>query len=229
MQMTSSELHHMILHYFLESGYAPDLAAMASYFGETRLHEIRSALVGLEEQHGVVLHPDKESVWIVHPLSTAPTNFRVHAKGMIFWGNCAWCSLGAAALLQPNDVTISTTSGAEGEPLEIQIVNGQLTPTSYLVHFPVPMAKAWDNVVYTCSVMLLFKGELEIESWCKRHRIHKGDVLAVSRVWAFAKAWYGNHLSKTWKKWTEEEAIELFRNHGLSRPIWTVSATGKRF
>jgi hypothetical protein len=227
--VTSSELHYMILHSFLEKGYAPDLAAMASHFGETDLHGIRSGLIELEEQHAVVLHPDKESVWIIHPLSAAPTNFCVKAKGMTFWGNCAWCSLGAAALLQPNDVTISTTAGAEGEPLEIDIVNGELIPTSHLVHFPVPMAKAWENVVYTCSVMLLFKNELEIDSWCRRHLIHKGDVESVSRIWDFAKAWYGNHLSRTWKKWTEEEAIELFRTYGLSGPIWSIPVTGKLF
>ena len=228
-EMTTSEMHYMILNHLLEKGYAPDLPTIAAHFGESTLHEAKSVLIELEEQHGVVLHPDKESVWIVHPLSTAPTNFWIKAQGMTYWGNCAWCSLGVAALLQPNNVTISTTVGAEGELVGIEIASGKLTSTDYLVHFPVPMTKAWDNVVYTCSVMLLFKSELEIDSWCERHQIPKGDVETVSRIWNFAKAWYGNHLSRTWKKWTEEEAVQLFKMHGLGGPIWTIPVTGRRF
>ena len=123
-EMTTSELHYMILHHLLEKGYAPDLATIASHFGESNTRRAKSALMELEEQHGVVLHPYKENVWIIHPLSTAPTNFCIKAKGMTYWGNCAWCSLGAAALLQPNHVTISTTCGAEGESVKIEIVNG---------------------------------------------------------------------------------------------------------
>ena len=162
LEMTTSERHYMILLHLLEKGYAPDLATIASHFGESNLRRAKSVLMELEEQHGVVLHPDKESVWIIHPLSTAPTNFCIGAKGMTYWGNCAWCSLGAAALLQPNHITIATTCGAEGESVKLEIINGQVTPTDYLIHFPVPMTRAWDNVVYTCSVMLVFKSEPEI-------------------------------------------------------------------
>ncbi len=228
-KVSTSELHYLILSHLMEKGYAPNLAAIATYFGETNLNKAKSALIELEEQHGVVLHPDKENVWIMHPLSTAPTNFCVKAKGMTHWANCAWCSLGVAALLQPNDVTILTTAGAEGESVELTIVRGRVEKTDYLIHFPVPMTKAWDNVVYTCSVMLLFRSELEIDSWCKRHQIRKGDIQTVGRIWDFAQDWYGNHLSKTWKKWTDEEAVQLFQKHGLGGPIWTIPVTGQRF
>jgi len=228
-EMNTSELHYMILSHILQRGYAPDLATIAADFGETNLLSTKSTLIELEEQHGVVLHPDKDSVWIMHPLSTAPTNFCIKARGMTYWGNCAWCSLGVAALLQPNDVTISTTAGAEGESVEIAITNGKPSETDYLIHFPVPMTRAWDNVVYTCSVMLLFRSELEIDSWCKRHQIRKGDVETVGRIWDFAKEWYGNHLSRTWKKWTDEEAARIFQKHGLGGPTWTIPVTGKRF
>jgi hypothetical protein len=228
-KLTTSELHCMILTHLIEKGYAPDLATIAAHFEETNLQKAKAELIELEEQHGVVLHPDREKVWIIHPLSTAPTNFSIKANGMTYWGNCAWCSLGAAALLQPNDVTISTTTGAEGESVELAIVNGKVTNTDYLVHFPVPMTKAWDNVVYTCSLMLLFRNELEIDSWCKRHQIRKGDVEAVGPIWEFAKDWYGKHLSRTWRKWTDEEAVHLFQKHGLGGPIWTIPVTGKRF
>ena len=40
-----------------------------------------------------------------------------------------------------------------------------LLDADFLVHFPVPMTRAWDNVIYTCSVMLLFRTEEEVNDW----------------------------------------------------------------
>jgi hypothetical protein len=56
-------------------------------------------------------------------------------------------------------VTIHTTVGGEGERIEISVANGKVKPAEYLVHFPVPMTNAWGNLIYTCSVMLVFKNE----------------------------------------------------------------------
>ena len=117
----------------------------------------------------------------------------------------------------------------KANPVEIKVVNGKVSHPDYLIHFPVPMDRAWDNVVYTCSVMLMFRTEAEIDSWCARHHIEKGDVQSVERIWEFAKAWYANHLSKTWTKWTYEEAADLFRKNGLVGPTWQVSRRGTRF
>ena len=100
-----------------------------------------------------------EKVRVVHPLSTAPTNFVLHSSNKSLGGNCAWCSLGAAGLTQPESVTIHTTVGREGERIEISVANGKVEPAEYLVHFRVPMTRARGKVIYTCSVMLVFKNE----------------------------------------------------------------------
>ncbi len=197
----------MILQHLIDHESAPDIMEIAKHFMESDLNKVRAALTALEEYHGVVLHPDKEKVWIIHPFSTAPTNFIVRSSGKTFWGNCAWCSLGVAALLQPRDAIITTTVGAEGDRIGIEIVNGKVTPSDALIHFPIPMVRAWENVVYTCSVMLVFQSEGQIDSWCHRHRIPKGDVQPINRIWDFSKEWYGNHLSTDWKKWTNEAGL----------------------
>jgi hypothetical protein len=228
-EINLSTLHHALLNHLLEHGYAPDIVELAAQFKETDLGKVKTKLQELEAHHGVVLHPNKERVWVIHPLSTAPTNFAVKCNGKVHWGNCAWCSLGVAALLQPAEVKISTTCGAEGQPLELVVRDGRLITGGYVVHFPVPMSKAWENVVYTCSVMLLFRNEQEVDSWCFRHHIAKGDVQPAERVWAFAREWYSNHLSMTWRKWTNEEAARIFENHGLAGFIWEIPRSAGRF
>jgi len=55
------------------------------------------------------------------------------------------------------------------------------------------MKNAWDNVTYTCSLMLSFPSEQDVDEWCNRHGVDKGDVRKVEDFWPFAKKWY--------KKW----------------------------
>ena len=77
--------------------------------------------------------------------------------GKCWWGCCAWCSLGVAAVVDgDDDVTITSSLGAHGERIDINVTNGEVSHGDFLVHFPIPMREAWNNVMYTCSNMLLF-------------------------------------------------------------------------
>ena len=225
--VNNSSLHQAILSFLIERGFAPDVAELAAML-ETSETDVMAGLQALQEYHGVVLHPNSSKVWVIHPFATAPTNFVVKSAKGQWWGNCAWCSLGVAALLA-QDVSITTTLGAMGEQITLQIKDGQLVDSDYVVHFPVPMRNAWDNVMYTCSVMLIFKNESEVDLWCAAHRIPKGDVQPISRIWEFSKAWYGNHLNPDWTKWTTEQAAELFKQYELTSDTWNIPVSQGRF
>ena len=165
---------------------------------------------------------------MIHPFSLAPTNFLVKSKTGLWWGNCAWCSLGIAALLQ-EDVSITTRIAAYDKQVTIQIKDGEIQQKDLFVHFPIPMKKAWDNVIYTCSNMLVFENENQIIGWVKRHNIPKGDMQPISNVWAFSREWYGNHLNPAWTKWTMQEAKDMFAKYNLAGPTWDLENSGKRF
>lgn len=225
--LNNSILHHTILDHIIKHGYAPTVAGLAGLLSETVV-EVERALYALQDYHGVVLHPNAPKIWVIHPFSLAPTNFLVRSKRGEWWGNCAWCSLGVARLLD-EDISIYTTSGAHGEALEIKIIDGQIQARDLLIHFPIPMMKAWDNVIYTCSTMLAFRTETEIDQWCRRHDIGKGDVQPLPHIWAFAKKWYGQHLDPNWKKWTLQEAKQIFQEFGLTHPIWQLDVSDQRF
>jgi len=111
----------------------------------------------------------------------------------------------------------------------LRVEEGRLLDTDYVVHFPIPMKEAWDNVIYTCSVMLLFRDEAQVDGWTRRHRVERGDVQPILNVWEFAKVWYGRHLNPDWKKWTVEEADEIFKRFGLTHKIWQLTVSGEKF
>ncbi|KAK0623992.1 hypothetical protein B0T14DRAFT_517369 [Immersiella caudata] len=75
--------------------------------------------------------------------------------------------------------TLETRTGGIGVNAVIRVEQGKCSDTDYVVHFPVPMREAWENVVCTCSVQLLFREEAEVEEWCATRGIANGDVRPV--------------------------------------------------
>jgi len=91
------------------------------------------------------------------------------------------------------------------------------------------MARAWDNVVYTCSTMLLFKDENHVAQWSARHRIPRGDIQPVAQVLELAKRWYGEHLHPDSTKKSIAEARAIFADLGFVHPVWSLPSDEGRF
>jgi hypothetical protein len=226
MQLDNSSLHYAIIEHFIDHQHAPSIDVLAAHFDQPRAAVI-AALRALQDYHGVVLHPVTSEIWVTHPFCGAPTNFWVQSPKGGWWSNCAWCSAGIAALV--GDVRITTTLGAETRPATVRIADGRSLDEGLFVHFPIPMRKVWDNVIYTCSTQLLFDSEASIDDWCRRHRIAKGSVQPFSRVCEFARVWYGRHLDPAWKKWSADEARAIFEKFGFTDAIWDMPTGGARF
>ena len=225
--ITNAILHYQIIRGILDNGFAPSIKTLSDIF-KTDEEQVINALHELQSYHGVVLHPNEPKIWVIHPFSLAPTNFYVQSDKGQWWGNCAWCSLGIAALLKEN-VKITTTIGAETKQIEINIINGEIQEKNYFIHFPIPMKNAWDNVIYTCSNMLIFENAEQIESWALRHNIPQGDIQPIEKIWTFSKKWYGEHLNPAWTKWTVEEAKQIFMEFELDGKIWNLDDSKERF
>lgn len=227
MQLNNSTLHHYILQHIIDYGRAPRITEISEHFSLDST-KVVGALQALQDYHGVVLHPRSSEVWVIHPFATAPTNFWIQSKDGSWWGNCAWCSLGAAALLN-RDLTITTNLGGESQQIVIEIKGGQLIHKDLYIHFPIPMINAWDNVIYTCSTMLMFQSEADVSDWCRRHGIPIGDVQPIQNIWKFSKVWYGNHLNPQWEKWSVNQACQIFEQFGLANKIWQMPKSSGRF
>lgn len=225
--MDNASLHHAIVTSILARQRAPKVAELASRFNRSE-REVRAGLRALAADHGVVLHPTSDEIWIAHPFSTVPTPFVVRARSCAWWGNCAWCSLGIAFLVG-GSAAIETRIGALDEPVTIRTKRGRILDKNFVVHFPVPMRQAWDNVLYTCSVMLLFQDEAQVNAWCAERGVQKGDVRPIEQVWRFAAEWYARHADADWTKLSTHEARCLFEKHALTGPIWELPPEAKRF
>jgi len=209
-----------IIRHIVEKGRAPDVHELTAAYdcGEEL---INASLVRLHEHHGLVLHPNSHRVWIAHPFSTAPTPFFVQSARGGWWANCAKCALGVAAILGEDSV-IHTRLGAENEPLELAIKSDRPARTDLVMHVALPVAHWWDNVLYTCSTILFFRDETQVNVWSAVHGINRGAILPLQQAWTLARRWYGSALDPNWRRKTPHEAAALFDEVGLTGDFWRV-------
>lgn len=213
-----SLIHAAVISHFLDHGFAPGLDTLADRCS-CSTDEVRGSLAVLQEEHGLVLHPDSHRIWVAHPFSTQPTSFWVTAGERSWWGNCIWCALGIAALVK-KDVIVETRIGGENKPVSIRISDGELVDEDFFAHFTTPIRHAWDNVHFFCGTALVFENENQVDDWCSRHGLSKGPILPVAQIWDLAKIWYGNHASPSWKKPTIAEVNAIFAKVGLIDDFW---------
>jgi hypothetical protein len=223
----SGRLHYELIRGLVETCAIPARDELQRLLGCSSA-ELDRAFEELADAHGVVLHPASHDVWAIHPFSLAPTVFLVESGRRQWWANCAWCALGITAIVREPCI-ITTTLGAEREQVQLTVKDGQVSPGDLVVHFPVPMTRAWDNVVYTCSTMLMFRDGQQVAEWSARHRISRGDIQPVTRVLELARLWYGEHLRADWTKKSVAEARAIFGSLGFTHPVWDLPPSEGRF
>src|SRR5271165_5552238 len=154
----------VINQYIVDRGYAPEVAEVAQRLALPEA-DIAAAYHHLAEEHGLVLHPNSTRIWVAHPFALSSTSFWVTSGSQGWWGNCGWCALGIAAMLGRTEVTIHTVWGGEHSPFTLHVRNGELVERDWYLNFCVPAAHLWDNVIYTCTMQLLFPSEAAIKAW----------------------------------------------------------------
>jgi hypothetical protein len=209
------EARQFVTRTFVERGSAPTSAEIAQRFGLSA-EETAELLRKLVEKKALVLHPRAPEVWVAHPFSNSPNSFWVETLDgkQGWWSNCAWCALGVSALVK-RDVRLISRWGGEKEQFAVEVKNGKLSSEDFVVHMALPVARLWDNVIHSCSLMLPHKDEAALEAWCERHRIKKGAVMRASKCYELAEKWYGPYLDPGWNRKSGEEVTDLFRSMGL--------------
>lgn len=110
--------------------------------------EVRAGWQRLHDQHAIVLNPATNEIRMLNPFSAVPTAYRVQASGRWWYANCAWDAFGICAALHV-DGRIETSCADCGEPLAIEVRDGQPDSKTLLFHSIVSAAHWWDDIIYT--------------------------------------------------------------------------------
>lgn len=223
--ITNSELdaavHYHLIRGFIDDGFAPTTASLPGLVGADS-QAVAEALVRLEDSHSVVCHPGHPAPWVVHPFSLSPTATWVQGSRLGWWAPCIWCGCGIAALVD-EDVVVHSRIGGEAEDIDIHFHGGAVREADVVVHFAVPLRNAWENVHHYCATVLLFRSAADVDAWCRRHAIAKGAIVPIAQVAELARIWYGNHADPNWKKWSIDQARQIFEKVGLAGEFWSLA------
>jgi hypothetical protein len=132
---------------FVARGQPPSHDEVAQQF-RVDPAEARAAYQRLHEHHTLFLEPGADVVRMANPLSAVPTAYRVYVGEMAYWANCAWDSLGIPAMLGA-DARIEATLAHAGETVTYAVERGSLKADPFLVHFPLPFVRWYDDLLHT--------------------------------------------------------------------------------
>jgi len=143
--MDAWRLRQLIYEHLAADGTAPDDSQLAAWSGGVA--EARELVDELQRRHAVVLD-EQGRLRMALPFACTPTTHRVVAGERSWWANCAWDALAIPAALSL-DAQIEATWMDTGTPVDLQVVGGRLGGAAGFVHFVVPAARWWDDIVET--------------------------------------------------------------------------------
>ena len=134
--------------HFLAHGRPPAAAETAQALG-LPAEAVEESYDRLAAARVIVLRPGTREVLMANPLSAVPTRFTARlADGRSFYGNCIWDVLGIPAMLG-QDAVIGALCGDCDDRLELEVREGRLARSEGVVHFGVPAARWWEDIVFT--------------------------------------------------------------------------------
>lgn len=129
------------------TGRVPQAAEIAAALSQPE-PQVRAALHHLAAGKALIMAPYGDVVWAANPFCAVPSGIRVATRITKYWAICAWDALGIAAAVK-QDAEITAPCGDCGEPMTLEIRNGELARAEGLVHFAVPAHHWWDNIGFT--------------------------------------------------------------------------------
>ena len=216
-------VHYRYVEPLLATGRIPNSGEVAKRLG-VPIEDVRRALRGLADTHGVVLHTHVCEPWVIHPFSASPTATWVESGDRGWWATCMWCACGIATLVGGN-AAIHTRIGGEREDIDIHVEKGRVRESDLWVHFALPPRDAWDCVHHFCATVLPFRSPDDVQAWSDRHGIPMGAVAPTAQVMDLGREWYASHADPDWRKWNVREAAEIFRKVGLVGDFWEIPIT----
>jgi DNA-binding transcriptional MocR family regulator len=143
---TTVKLH--IYRTIAETTHVPSSAEVARDLG-IGVSEAEEAFGRLHGKRLLVPEPgDPGRIRMAPPFSGVETAFPVEVRERRYYANCVWDAFGVAAALH-EDAVIPASDGFSGEPITLEVRGGRPVAQDCVIHFAVPAARWWQDIVYT--------------------------------------------------------------------------------
>jgi hypothetical protein len=96
-----------------------------------------------------VLAHGTHDILMAAPFAGGPTDFQVTLGPRRYHANCIWDAMGIPAMLGGADASIETRCTDCGDVLRLDVHERRITGDQSIVHFAVPAARWWADIVFT--------------------------------------------------------------------------------
>lgn len=141
-----AETRRYIYDHTMREGVPPSLDETSRALSRTA-DETRESFRRLAEARVIVMQRGSDEILMANPFSAVPTSFLVKTDVRDYYGNCIWDSLGIPCMLK-RDALIETSCGCCGAAMNVEVKGDALASGEGVVHFAVPAAKWWEDIVF---------------------------------------------------------------------------------
>ena len=142
------QIRTYIYTFWVNRGKPPELSDLSDKFDVSQ-DDVQRALESLHEAHHIFLDPDTRQLRMANPLSAIETDYRVKVGDNWLFANCAWDTLGIAAMTG-DAVEIQAIPPLSDDIITYHIKSGELiAPTGLLVNFSLPVSRWYDDLIHT--------------------------------------------------------------------------------
>ena len=145
-----AEVRRYVYEHVMTEGAVPPSAACAAALS-CSTDEVGAAFRRLADARVLVLQEGGGEILMAAPFSAVPTPFVVRSGARSYYAPCAWDALGVPVVLG-RDAEVEASCGCCGTRMSLRVEGGALVegePPGGVVHFALPAARWWENVVFT--------------------------------------------------------------------------------
>jgi hypothetical protein len=143
----AAEVRVFIYDWIVAHGEPPYTQDIGAHLGVSAT-EARDAIANLDIGKTVLCHPTSGEIWMAGPFAAMETPYRVVGARTSWFANCAWDSLGIAAIVNEN-VVIEASCADCGDPMRIRVKQGEGVCGDGLVHMLLPVRDWYRDIGYT--------------------------------------------------------------------------------
>jgi hypothetical protein len=115
----------------------------------TSVADVEAAFESLHQKRLLVPEPgDPSRIRMAPPFSGVATQFLVRVGEKAYYANCVWHALGIPAALH-GDAVVGASDGYDAKPMRLEVKGGRPERQDCAIHFAVPAARWWDDIIYT--------------------------------------------------------------------------------
>ena len=207
---TLKEVRKFIFDAFVNTSRAPVIEELINKFNIPR-QQMVVLLHILEKKQWLVVQPSSNKILMLHPFSNITTSWIVKTdEGKSYYANCAWDSIAMHFSLH-KDVDIESYCLYCNTKIMIRLENGKFIdkkPKSTFIVISKPASRWWDNIVDTCGNNMNYV--------CSEEHLQAWDNTVIE----LSKLLYSTKDQLDYKRPTDEEEIEMFKNLNLVGDFW---------